>query len=191
MGATLYLVRHAEASGAADDDPGLTPRGREQARALGARLAAHRVAAVWHGPRRRAAETAELLAEELGDVPSEVSPLLEDRTPVPSADRRGGHPPHLVAWFDDVPAQERDPDGAALSAAFGQLRREAHRLAAEGALVVVTHAFVIGWFVREVLEGPAAQWLRLAPANAGLTVVGWRGDGRGVLHAFNDTGHLG
>jgi len=191
VNATLHLVRHAEASGSDDRDPGLTPLGREQARALGRRLAAQPVAAVWHGPRRRAAETAAVLAAEIAGVDPAVHPLLDDRTPVPSAARGSDYPEHLGPWFDGVPADERDPDGAALSTAFAEVTQEAHERAAEGALVCVTHAFVVGWFVREVLSGPAAQWLRMLPSNAGLTVVGWRSDGSGVLHAFNDTGHLG
>ena len=45
-----------------------------------------------------------------------------------------------------------------LSAAFRQLRKQAREGNGDGALVVVTHAFVVGWFVREDLGGPAAQW---------------------------------
>ena len=58
----------------------------------------------------------------------------------------------------------------------------------DGPLVLVTHAFVVGWFVRELLDAPTWRWIRLAPANASLTVVRW--DGSGVLVSFNDSGHL-
>jgi broad specificity phosphatase PhoE len=186
----LIIVRHAEASGAEEDDPGLSERGRAQARALGARLAHGPVAGVLHGPRRRAAETAALLAEALPGVPLAASPLLEDRTPVPSPGRRDEYAERYRAWLDAVPPDERDPDGQLLTAALRELSRQAQDRAGEGALVVVTHAFVVGWFVREVLGGPAAQWLRLVPANAGLSVVRWREDATAVLHSFNDTGHL-
>jgi probable phosphoglycerate mutase len=54
----------------------------------------------------------------------------------------------------------------------------------------VRYAFVVGWFVREVLGGPVAQWLRLVPANAGLTVVRCHEDAPATLHSFNDAGHL-
>jgi broad specificity phosphatase PhoE len=145
---------------------------------------------VLHGPRLRAADTATVLAAELPGVPCAGSPLADDRTPVPSAGRRSDYPERYQGWLDGVPEEERDPDGEFLTSAFQELSRHAREHADEGALVVVTHAFVVGWFAREVLQGPAAQWLRLVPANAGITVVRWREDGMATLVSFNDTGHL-
>ena len=190
MTGELYVVRHAESSGEEGANPGLSEFGRTQARALGARLSQRPIAGVLHGPRRRAAETAAVLSEALPGVPLAASPLLEDRTPTPSPDRRGEYPEKFQDWFAAVPPEEQDRDGELLTAAFQQLCRQARTLAGDGALVAVTHAFVVGWFVCEVLGGPTAQWLRLVPANAGLTVVRWRADSAAVLHSFNDTGHL-
>jgi serine/threonine-protein phosphatase PGAM5 len=190
MAGELYVVRHAEASGGDGEDPGLSDRGRTQARALGRRLAGARVAEVLHGPRLRAGETAALLAAELPGVPCAGSPLADDRTPVPSAGRRSDYPERYQGWLDGVPQEEQDRDGEFLTSAFGRLGRLAQEHADRGALMVVTHAFVLGWFVREVLQGPTALWLRLAPANAGITVVRWREDGMPTLVSFNDTGHL-
>jgi len=68
----LYLVRHAEAaSEGPDDHRPLTASGREQARALGARLRDQGVSpdAILTSPLRRARETGELLGRELGVVP--------------------------------------------------------------------------------------------------------------------------
>jgi phosphohistidine phosphatase SixA len=65
----LYLVRHAEAApGDPDELRRLTPAGREQARALGTRLAAKgvRPAAVLASPLRRARETGAELARATG-----------------------------------------------------------------------------------------------------------------------------
>jgi phosphohistidine phosphatase len=65
----LFLVRHAEAApGEPDDLRPLTPRGRDQARALAERLAADelRPDAVLSSPLLRARETAEELARALG-----------------------------------------------------------------------------------------------------------------------------
>ena len=190
MSAELLLVRHAEAAGHEDVDPSISERGRGQARALGTRLSALRPAGILHGPRRRATETARVLAEALPDIPVESTPLLEDRTPVPSAGRLGDYPERFRSWLDGVPADERDVDGAVLTAALQELARLAEDRAGDGPLVLVTHAFVVGWFVREVLGAPTWRWLRLAPANASLTVLRWEGDGSGVLVSFNDTGHL-
>jgi phosphohistidine phosphatase len=65
----LVLVRHAEAApGDPDDQRALTPRGREQSRTLGERLAREGVRpdALLTSPLRRARETAELLGAALG-----------------------------------------------------------------------------------------------------------------------------
>ena len=65
----LYLVRHAEAErGDPDELRPLTPAGRQQARELGARLAAEGVEAdaVLSSPLLRARETADQLARALG-----------------------------------------------------------------------------------------------------------------------------
>jgi phosphohistidine phosphatase SixA len=74
----LYLVRHAEAApGNPDELRPLTPRGREDARALGERLRAEteRVDAVLSSPLRRARETAAAIAHEVGVEP-EIAELL-------------------------------------------------------------------------------------------------------------------
>ncbi len=73
----LVLVRHAEAApGDPDDDRRLTPEGREQARALGERLAREGVRpdALLTSPLRRAQETGRLLGDALG-----VEPEPDDR----------------------------------------------------------------------------------------------------------------
>lgn len=59
----LYLVRHAEP---AYPEDALTPRGREQARALAARFAREGLDGVATSPLRRAVETAEPTAAALG-----------------------------------------------------------------------------------------------------------------------------
>lgn len=59
---TILLVRHAEADGHDGEDPPLGPRGVRQAGLLGERLAGTEATRLLHGPRRRARQTAELLA---------------------------------------------------------------------------------------------------------------------------------
>ena len=123
MPAELYLVRLAEAAGHEDLDPGLSDRGRAQAHALGARLASVRPTGILHGPRLRAGETARILAEPLPGAPVESTPLLEDRTPVPSAGRLAEYPERFRSWLDGVPPDERGQDGAALTAALPSMGR--------------------------------------------------------------------
>jgi broad specificity phosphatase PhoE len=64
----FVLIQHAEKDRASDAlaDPGLTERGREQARVTGERLRALGVRRVVASPLRRAHETARIVAEALG-----------------------------------------------------------------------------------------------------------------------------
>lgn len=183
----LYLVRHGEAAGDELQDPGLSDRGRGQVHALVRRLRSRPLTEIWHGPRRRTTETAELVAAGLGVARCEPTDLLDDRTPVPSAARRGDYPAHRAPWFATVPLDERDEDGASLSTAWQEL--SARTKGTE--TLLVTHAFVAAWFVKEVLDAPAAAWMRLTVANTGLTIIGWDSDGQARLEAFNETTHLG
>jgi serine/threonine-protein phosphatase PGAM5 len=190
VSAELYLIRHAEALGDDQADPGLSAHGRDQARSLASRLDGMRLAGILHSPRRRAAETAEVLAQARPDVAVLPSDQLDDRTPVPSPGRRETYPQRYHPWLDLVPTVERDVDGVRLSEALRQLGDSAVERAENGPLVLITHAFVIGWFVRTLLDAPEWRWLQLQPANAGLTVLRWEPVGAGALVSFNDTGHL-
>jgi phosphohistidine phosphatase len=74
----LFLVRHADAApGEPDELRQLTPEGRDQARAVGERLAAHGVRpdAVLTSPLLRARETGAAIAGEVG-CESEASDAL-------------------------------------------------------------------------------------------------------------------
>ena len=68
--ATLLVARHGDASYVEDwfsDEGGwLSPEGRAQSRALASRLGGRRIARVWCSDASRAAQTAEIVAAELG-----------------------------------------------------------------------------------------------------------------------------
>ncbi len=186
---TLHLVRHAEQ--APDvleaEDPGLSDLGRAQALRVGERFEDASLHAVLHSPQRRARETAQELATRLPDCVVEESRLLRDVTPVPD-DPDDSYPPWLRHRLLEVPAEERDAGGAGLSRAvrhFGQVHDGEARH-----LLLVTHAFVIGWFVRHALDAPEWRWAGLHPANASVTVVRFDDPRPPVLLAFNDVTHL-
>jgi broad specificity phosphatase PhoE len=178
----LFLVRHGEAVGE-DSDPGLSRLGVAQSRLLGERLRAEGVVEVRHGPRRRAAETAAVLGQ-LCDTPVVADPVLEDRTPVPAPGQEAVYPDWLRPWFAAVPSEERDEGGSRLSAAVRSC------LADERHLVLVTHAFVVAWFVQEILGAPATAWTSIASTNAGLTTIDRRPGRPPQLLGVNDVGHL-
>jgi serine/threonine-protein phosphatase PGAM5 len=178
----LFLVRHGEAAGA-DEDPGLSPRGVAQSRRLGERLRGEGVVEVRHGPRRRAAETAAVLGAACG-VPVVVDLALEDRTPVPAPGQEAAYPERMRSWFAAVPPAERDPGGERLATAVQAC------LADDRQLALVTHAFVVAWFVQQILGAPATAWTSIAAANAGLTTIGRRPGRPPRLAGVNDVGHL-
>ena len=110
----LVIVRHADAApGRPDELRPLTPAGRENARALGERLAAEeRVDAVVASPLLRARETAEVLARRLGvehQVDERLAPGATADDFRAAADGRG----------DVVIAVGHQPDCGLAAAALG------------------------------------------------------------------------
>jgi broad specificity phosphatase PhoE len=189
---TLYLTRHGEQHhepGATGDDPAatLTGAGVRQAHALGTRLTGVGFDVLRHGPLPRTAATARLLAGHLPGVRVEETDLLQDRTPIPTGPDAVAMPERYEAFLAAVPQQERDEDAAALRSAVGRLLVTGDRDRAE---LLVTHTFVIGWFVRHVLDAPAWRWLGLNHAHCGLTTIAVHDDRPPMLLGYNDVGHL-
>jgi probable phosphoglycerate mutase len=180
----LHLMRHGEAGGHDDDDPGLTDVGRRQIAAAAMHVRALRPDAVLHSSRRRAVESAQIVGEALGLVP-QYGPAADDLTPVPldPADV----PDRYRAFFRDVPPAERDLGGIRLDRAIADL---GHVGDADRSLLVVTHAFVIGWFVRHAMDAPWWRWIGLQPANGSLTTIVFETDRAPRVEAFNERVHL-
>ncbi|HEY0415617.1 MAG TPA: histidine phosphatase family protein [Gaiellaceae bacterium] len=99
----LFIVRHAEAAaGEPDDLRPLTPGGRDAARAVGERLAAHTPDAVLTSPLLRARETGALIARACGldaEADERLAPGADADAVVEAASGRGdtvvavGHQP--------------------------------------------------------------------------------------------------
>jgi probable phosphoglycerate mutase len=185
----LYLIRHGEQDRASGHTPdaGLSPRGLDQAHRLGSRLQTVPFTAVHHSPLTRAAQTADILAGYLPRTPRHACDLVTDRTPLPSAVQRAQYPERWHAWLDDTPREERDEDAVALQAAvehFGVTGDDDRNE------LLVTHNFVIGWFVRHAMDAPVWRWIGLNQDNCALTIVQWESGRPPALVTFNDTGHL-
>lgn len=178
----LYVVRHGEATGDGAE-AGLSPLGMVQSRLLGERLRGGDAVEVRHSPRRRAAQTAAVLGELCGR-PVVADPVLDDRTPVPAPGQEASYPEWMRTWFLAVPEDERDEGGVRLSAAVEAC------LGDDRPLVLVTHAFVVAWFVQQVLGAPMTAWTSIAAGNAGLTTIVRRPGRSPQLAGVNDVGHL-
>ncbi|PZU45881.1 MAG: histidine phosphatase family protein [Microbacterium sp.] len=181
----LYLVRHGEhldAEHGLEDGP-LSPRGRRQAELLADRLSGVPLDAVWHSPLERAAETARAVAERLPAVTPEPSSLLFDCIPTgPEPDMPQAYAPFFGSF---TPADIEAGRAQMADAVAEYLVRKPgnHEL-------LITHNFVIAWFVREVLEAPDWRWMTLNQAHCGLTVLAQRPGRPWTLVSHNDLAHL-
>ena len=188
----VWLVRHGETEWAKTGqhtgrtDIPLTEVGREQALALGRRIAAHPFALVLTSPLSRAAETATLAgfpdAEPDPDLQEWDYGALEGRT---SADIRDEFPDWTI-WTGPWPDAETVDD----------VGRRADRVLArcldpsvEGDALLFAHG--------HVLRILAARWLRLPPTGGSLFALGTATIGilgwdraNPVIETWNDAGHL-
>lgn len=182
----LYLVRHGEQQDAehgVDDGP-LSARGIRQATAIAERLSGVPFDRAWYSPLTRAAETARIMGERLPGVEFTPSALLMDCIPSgPTEDT----PPQFKAFFSGIPEAELEAGSAQMADATA---RWISRSRDDSSELLVTHNFVISWFVREVLQAPEWQWMPLNQANCGLTIIRLRSTKPPQLVAHNDLGHL-
>ncbi|HET7016781.1 MAG TPA: histidine phosphatase family protein [Streptosporangiaceae bacterium] len=180
----LYLVRHGEAS---PHDGPLSDLGREQARLVGQRLRDVPLAAIWHGPLPRAAQTAAIIAEGFPAVQVTACDLAGDY--IPSDPDPAGLPAAYAQFVDRYTPAEREQGAAQAAAAIerfthpGDAGRDTHEL-------LVTHNFLIGCLVSHALDAPSWRWLGLNQMNAALTVIACDHQLPPRLISFNDAAHL-
>jgi len=186
MSQYLYLVRHGEqmdAEHGMQDGP-LSPRGKRQAQLIGERLGGVPFTGAWHSPLQRAEETAAIIAERLPSLTSQPSPLLMDCIP---SGRAPETPSAYDPFFGAVTEEDIDAGRAQMEDAVAEFlqprRSQRHDL-------LITHNFVIAWFVREVLGAPDWRWVGINQAHCGLTVLQQKPGRPWTLVTHNDLGHL-
>ncbi len=197
----LYLIRHGEtdanASGSwqGSTDSPLNARGWAQARALAQRLARERVplAAIYSSPLQRAWQTAQTIAQALGDVPLIPDPDLEEF--------------HLGEWEGLTYAQLRDekglwehmrrdpdfaPPGGESARGFAmrllrsfQRMRQAHP---GQHVAVVSHGGALATVLALVVDQDGSRWPQYRVANASLTQLVWGAEPRVAM--LSDVSHL-
>ncbi|MBC7763581.1 MAG: histidine phosphatase family protein, partial [Candidatus Saccharibacteria bacterium] len=156
----IYLVRHGEQQDAEHGMPDgpLSGRGTRQAKLVAERLSGVPFTGAWHSPLQRAEETANIMTASMPSLDSKPSALLFDCIPSgPTPDM-----PHAFEPFfgpvtrDQIEAGKAQmPD--AVSEWLTPAREDRHDL-------LITHNFVIAWFVREVFDAPHWRWMGLNQA---------------------------
>ncbi|RZS89640.1 putative phosphoglycerate mutase [Motilibacter rhizosphaerae] len=204
---TFLLVRHGETPntvaklfcGRDGADPGLTERGRAQARAAGELLrdayAAEEPVAVVHSPLRRAAETAAEVAAVLGlqtrSDPAFAEAAFGEWDGLDFGQVRERFPQQLQAWLDSPAVAP--PGGESLDDVAARVRTGRDRLLARypgRTVVLVSHVTPIKQLVRLALDAPASSVFRMELSPGSLALVRWWPDGGSSLQAFGVATHL-
>jgi probable phosphoglycerate mutase len=201
-GATeIVLVRHGSAvreQGAeltdGHSDPPLSADGLAQADAVGRRLGAEEIAALFVTPLRRTAQTAAPLATRTGLQPQVVAELRE----VHLGDRESGFkaqtlgPDPLAARLFAAGRWDIIPNAEDMDLFTDRVRRGMAHLAdatgPDATGVAVIHAGVIAEACRQVTDSHAFAFLYAE--NGSLSRLLRLSSGRWALRCFNDTAHL-
>lgn len=188
MSRFLYLVRHGEQLDAEHGlpDGSLSARGVRQAEALADRLSGVPFDAAWTSPLQRATETATIIRRRMPALEFQEDMLLMDCIP------SGPDPnPEFAAAFDGffggITTEQIEAGRAQMADAVDTWMTpsldDRHEL-------LVTHNFVIAWFVREAFGADPWRWLGVNQANCGLTIIRIRSGKPATLVTHNDLGHL-
>jgi probable phosphoglycerate mutase len=181
-----YLVRHGEQQDAEHGLPDgpLSPRGIRQAQLVAERLGGVPFTGAWHAPLQRAAEPAAIIAERMPAITPEPSLLLFDCIPSgPSPETPSSYDP----FFGSVTEAEIEAGRAQMEDATAEFLQSS---STERHDLLITHNFVIGGVVREVLGAPDWRWVSINQANCGLTVLQQKPGRPWTLVTHNDLGHL-
>ena len=199
----MYLIRHGESVWNAQDriqghgDSPLSPRGLEQAMALGRRLREASIRAVYSSPLLRARQTAEAIRETLRAPLVLRSELRE----IHLGDWEGKTPDEVNARFDngyDVwrtrPTAAVIPNAEPIEAfrqrAINAIEAVARTADAE-TVAIVTHGGVICAYLAHLLDADFDLLLRrLQINNSGVTIIEALEHEHPAILAVNDLRHL-
>ena len=206
MGApsTLLLLRHGETehtaqkrfSGSDGADPPLTSEGERQARAAADRLVREgAVDAVVSSPMRRARQTADIVADALGQEVHEVADVREcafgEWVGLTFAEVQEGWPELLASWLADPTVAA--PGGESFDAVRRRVQVARDKLLARHphrTVLVVTHVVPVKLLVADALGAPLSVVYRMELSPASLTEVQWYEGGATSMRRFNDAAHL-
>ncbi|HEX79479.1 MAG TPA: histidine phosphatase family protein [Dehalococcoidia bacterium] len=200
MAARIILVRHGETDWnlekriqGGSSDTILNARGREQAASIARKLEKEDIRAIYSTPLRRGLDTAQVIASyhmlEVIAEPSLREIEAGELEGVTTAEL-GKRFSEILIWNADEGAFPRVPGGESLPEVQQRCWEAVRRLAAkhpEGALVLVTHYFVILSIICSVLGLPLSHIMRLRLSTGSISIFNLDGD-QAHLELFNDTG---
>jgi probable phosphoglycerate mutase len=198
----VYLVRHGATVSSAEDsfngetDIALSDAGREQARALGRRLAGERIDAFYASPLSRAMDTARLVASPHGKVVTPVPAIREVSHGRWEGKRRAEveslYPEEYRRWEADPWsfAPEGGESGLAVTARAMPALLEIVEAHPGEAVLAVSHKATIRLLIAALVGfDPRRYRDRLEAKPAGLTALDFRVPSGPRLAFFNDTSH--
>ena len=201
----IVMIRHGASAAAVPDepfpligghaDPPLAPEGRRQAAAVGARLRAEALAAVFVTPLRRTAETAAPLCARTGHEPV----VVEDLREVHLGELEGGEfrirsaqgdslirRVFVEQRWDVIPGAE--PMHALADRVRAGVRSIVEAVGPGASAAAVLHGGVIGEICRQATGSRPLAFVHVDNASISRLVV--FPSGRWLLRTFNDTTHL-
>ena len=166
----IYLIRHGEAAAGWGDaeDPGLSPRGREQAQKAARTLAGFGVAQILTSPMRRCRETAAALEAESG-LPARIEPAVSE---IPTPEGLDDRP----AWLRALMAGDW-PEDELLAPWRAKALETIRALSPQTA--VFSHFVAINAIVGQILG--ERRVLVFRPDNASITQIGTGAEGLSVI----------
>jgi len=179
---TLYLIRHGSydehAEAAPEKGPGLTALGIAQARLVAGRLRAASVHfdSITSSTLTRAEQTAAVIHESLPDVPLTEQSALVECAPPSTVELHGENLDEATACAKRLDEVFRDRFKPSVGAEVNE--------------VIVAHGNVIRYLVAKALGVDTRHWAAMSVAHTSLTIIRVRRDGRMVVLAVGDVGHL-
>lgn len=204
----IYLVRH----GVTDWNRGLRMQGhtdvplnadgREQAKRIGARLAAEAIPpqVIWSSDLSRAVDTAQAIAEPLGLI-VQTTPLLRetglgDWEGLTKEDIEARGDGELLELYRRDPHKHRPPGGETMEAAWERMTRITAEIRSQnpnGRIAIVGHGGSLRALICDALDADVRSMRRIYLDNASLSLIEYLGSPPNRLPRVllvNDSSHL-
>lgn len=203
----LVLVRHGESTWNIEGryqgrlDPPLSPRGREQAQALSARLYReqlarvdkNRLAGVVSSPLLRARDTAQICAEALGlpvSIDERLTEISHGEWEGKLREEIANRWPEMVTAWRAEPHTVQFPGGESLEEVRSRFELFLKEVRGDRGPLVITHDVVIRIAILLAQGKPLSAFNDVRVDNAALNEFSYEG-GKFAIVRLNDTTHLG